>query len=151
MMNHFRCIDCNRFEEDHGDECVFTPISLFPLTQSEDYKHLRSRSEEPTHRRDDFSVTPTPFNLLSLNPRIINTSNRALKEPTHRRDDFSVTPTPFNLLSLNPRIINTSDRAQRNLLTAGMISPSPLRLSTPFTQFEIYKSRIEPEGIIERE
>ena len=116
-MNHFRCIDCNRFEEDHGDECVFTPISLFPLTQSEDYKHLRSRSEEPTHRRDDFSVTPTPFNLLSL----------------------------------NPRIINTSDRAQRNLLTAGMISPSPLRLSTPFTQFEIYKSRIEPEGIIERE
>ena len=150
-MNHFRCIDCNRFEEDHGDECVFTPISLFPLTQSEDYKHLRSRSEEPTHRRDDFSVTPTPFNLLSLNPRIINTSNRALKEPTHRRDDFSVTPTPFNLLSLNPRIINTSDRAQRNLLTAGMISPSPLRLSTPFTQFEIYKSRIEPEGIIERE
>jgi|AntRauTorcE11898_2_1112593.scaffolds.fasta_scaffold13512_1 hypothetical protein len=98
------------------------------------------------------SVSSRPsLSFLSPNSRYINISNRALKEPTHRRDDFSVTPTPFNLLSLNPRIINTSDRAQRNLLTAGMISPSPLRLSTPFTQFEIYKSRIEPEGIIERE
>jgi hypothetical protein len=44
---------------------------------------------------------------------------------------MSVSSRPsLSFLSPNPRIINTSDRAQRNLLTAGMISLSPLRLST---------------------
>jgi hypothetical protein len=140
--------------------------SLSSFTQSEDYKHLRSRSEELTHREDDCHLHD--FDSSHLTPRKIK-STVCLNKPTHPGDDchphaFQLIPlpnsrntkslkllllgtystqrrslafTPFSSFHLNSRNINTSNCFFWNLLNAETISP--LHLPIPFTQFEIYK------------
>jgi len=75
--------------------------SLSSFTQSEDYKHLRSRSEELTHREDDCHLHD--FDSSHLTPRKIK-STVCLNKPTHPGDDCH--PHAFQLIPL-PNSRNT--------------------------------------------
>jgi hypothetical protein len=103
--------------------------SLSSFTQSEDYKHLRSRSEELTHREDDCHLHD--FDSSHLTPRKIK-STVCLNKPTHPGDDchphaFQLIPLPNsrNTKSLKLLLLGTYSTQRRfRLYTFQFLSPN---------------------------